>query len=107
MAEDYLDQLNWKGRNVPRRPKAGWPWWTSDEPNWKYPPVITRFKVAPLFVRIFVIGGFLAGTGYLLYQAIFLKSGFAVYLTVVFLVIGAILFFAARDGAKPDDDSND
>lgn len=33
MAEDYLAQLNWRGRNGLRRPKAGWWSWASDEPK--------------------------------------------------------------------------
>jgi hypothetical protein len=104
MAEDYLAQLN--SFQQPRyRGRHSWPWWT--EPKWKYQPVIDRGRVAPPLVRFLVIGGFIALVGYLLYRAIFLTDGFAIYFSVVLLFIGAIIFFAARDFAKPKDNDTD
>ena len=100
MAEDYLAQLN--AFQQPRyRGKHSAMWW--GEPNWKYKPVINQGKPVPAIVRLFLLGGFLAMLGYLLYRSIFLADGFAIYLSVVFLFIGAIIFFAARDAAKPKD----
>lgn len=73
----------------------------SDEPDWKYQPIIDRGRIAPPLIRFIVIGTFLTAFGYLLCQAIFLHPGLAIYMAVVFLFIGGIIFLAARDGTKP------
>ena len=104
MAEDYLAQLN--SFQQPRyRSGRSWPWWT--EPKRKYQPIVDRGKVASPLVRFLVIGGFITFVGFWLYRAIFLMDGLSIYMSVVFLFIGLIIFLAARDFKKPKDNDTD
>jgi len=103
-AEDYLSQLDWQSRRARRkRVNLG----SSDEPNWKYQPMIKRGWVASPITRFLVIGGFLVATGYYFYQGIFLGVDLSLYIGIVFLVIAIIIFLAARDASKPTDHESD
>ena len=104
MAEDYLRQVEWQSHHTRRqKDMLGF----SNQPASKYKTIFAKSSPAPLIARVIVVGGFFAAIGYLLYQAVFLRSGLAIFMGSVFLFIGLILFLAARDAARPKNNDND
>jgi type IV secretory pathway VirB6-like protein len=104
IAEDYLAQVEWQSHHSRRqKDMLGF----SNQPASKYKILSTKSSPAPLVARIIVVGGFLAAIGYLLYQAIFLRSGLAIFMGITFLFIGLILFLAARDASISKDRETD
>jgi len=95
MVEDYLAQLEWQGKHPPRRGSS-----TVKEPNWKYK--IVRPKRPPMnpSLRGLLLIGIPVLVVYWLYQIFFMDSGLAIYLAIIALSVGGILFLAARDAAK-------
>jgi hypothetical protein len=91
-AEDYLAQLKWHSLRRRSRPE-----WASDEPRWKYKITYTKTKTSSWVSRAILVGIIVVLTGYLLYQVIALRSGLAIFLSAVFLLILIILVFAIRD----------
>ena len=99
MAEDYLAHLDWHTRF-----RAGRPSWTRSEPNWRYKIVYERRPpMAPIErTLITILLMILGGVG--LYIAFKFDVGLAIYLSIVFLGIATILFFAIRDASGPAKD---
>ena len=94
IAADYLSQLQRQGDQFSR--KDGY-----SEGESKYKPyVTTSYRLAPLIIRLLVMCGFIAVVGYYLYRAIFFNDGFAIFISIVLLIISVIIFFAVRDASS-------
>lgn len=107
MAEDYLAQLDQQSRqSPPYRGHRPWPWWTSNEPNWKYKKIQTVWSTMPRFVR-WIIWFALALIGYNLYQEFMAGSEQAMHTGVIFLITAVIILFAIRDASKPNRPTDD
>jgi len=101
-AEDYLEQLEWQGRHPPRRGSS-----TIKEPNWKYKIVYPKRPPMHPAMRGLVIIGIPALILYWLYKIFVVDSGLAIYLGVIALFTGVIIFLAARDATKPTKNDED
>jgi hypothetical protein len=106
-AEDYLAQLDRQSRrSPPYRGHRPWPWWASNEPNWKYKKIQSGWATIPRFVR-WIIWCIAALFGYGLYQEFLSGSDQAIYTSIILLIAGVILFFAIRDMSKPNRPTDD
>jgi hypothetical protein len=98
-AEDYLNQLHYKSKYGRRHG----PWYLI--PKLKYKPVL---QIKDTAFSGGVLWGFLIFfAGALVFSLILDFSGFSIFMFVVVLLIGVILFFAMRDAQKTFNDHDD
>ena len=94
-AEDYLSHLQWHSR-------GGHGHSVRYEPKWKYKRVYTRWKKESPVVGWIFIGILLIAFAYILYQAIVMRSGLEIYISLVIGLALVILYFAVRDLKKSE-----
>jgi len=94
-AEDYLAHLRWHNR-------GGHGHSVRYEPKWKYKRVYTRWKKESPVVGWIFIGILSIAFAYILYHAIVMRSGLAIYIGLVIGLALVILYFAVRDLKKSE-----
>jgi hypothetical protein len=103
-AEDYIDQLNWRANQS--RARDGY---RSNsvhyEPRWKYQIFYRYPPTTPLgrLIRIFVLIGLMVLPAYLIFSSE-AALGAKIFFSIMFALIVAVIFFAARDASKDSDD---
>lgn len=98
-AEDYLAHLHWHSR-------GGHGHSVRYEPRWKYKRIYTRWQSSPI-ERWLTIMGLCIVIAYVLYQAIVMRSGLAIYISLVIGLTLVILYFAVRDLKKSSSSSDE
>ena len=93
-AEDYLSHLHWHSR-------GGHGNSVRYEPKWRYRQVRRLWNMSPL-ERFLYIAGFFIGVCVLLYYAIVVRSGLAIFISAVVGMMVVIMVFAVRDLNRSD-----